>query len=102
MRRTLRFFGFFLWTLAGFHPVFAQLPPIQSDPLGPVKTIQGAGACSATETSSCAQAAAKILPLVMGPSPMEENLRRLTDEIGGRVTGSPGMAKAVEGGVGAV
>jgi carboxypeptidase Q len=27
---------------------------------------------------------------------MEENLRRLTDEIGGRVTGSPEMAKAVE------
>jgi hypothetical protein len=29
---------------------------------------------------------------------MEENLRRLTDEIGGRVTGSPEMAKAVEWG----
>lgn len=27
---------------------------------------------------------------------MEENLRRLTDEIGGRVSGSPEMAKAVE------
>lgn len=27
---------------------------------------------------------------------MEENLRRLTDEIGGRVTGSPQMAEAVE------
>jgi carboxypeptidase Q len=32
----------------------------------------------------------------MGPSPLEENLRRLTDEIGGRVSGSPQMAKAVE------
>src|SRR5260370_2013578 len=37
----------------------------------------------------------------MGPSPLEENLRRLTDEIGGRVTGSPQMAKAVEWGGGA-
>jgi hypothetical protein len=37
----------------------------------------------------------------MGSSPLEENLRRLTDEIGGRVTGSPEMAKAVEWGVGA-
>jgi len=37
----------------------------------------------------------------MGPSPLEENLRRLTDEIGGRVTGSPEMAKAVQWGVGA-
>lgn len=27
---------------------------------------------------------------------MEENLRRLTDEVGGRVTGSPQMAKAVD------
>jgi carboxypeptidase Q len=52
-------------------------------------------ACSATE-SSCSAAAAKILPQIMGPSPLEENLRRLTDEIGGRVTGSPEMAKAVE------
>src|SRR6266849_11018530 len=32
----------------------------------------------------------------MEPSPLEENLRRLTDEVGGRVTGSPEMAKAVE------
>src|SRR5438874_3925872 len=38
-----------------------------------------------TEASSCAQVAAKLLPIVMGPSPMEENLRRLTDGIGGRV-----------------
>ena len=32
----------------------------------------------------------------MGPSPLEENLRRLTDEVGGRVSGPPRMAKAVE------
>jgi carboxypeptidase Q len=32
----------------------------------------------------------------MGLSPLEENLRRLTDEIGGRVTGSPEMSKAVD------
>src|SRR5260221_6868977 len=35
----------------------------------------------------------------MGESPLQENLRRLTDGIGGRVTGSPEMAKAVEWGV---
>src|SRR5207248_11259877 len=58
--------------------------------------------CSTTEASSCAEAAAKVLPIVMGLSPLEENLRRLTDEIGGRVTGSPEMAKAGEGGVGAL
>jgi carboxypeptidase Q len=61
-----------------------------------VPPLQGASGCSATEVSSCAEAAAKILPQVLGPSPMEENLRRLTDEIGGRVTGTPQMAKAVD------
>jgi hypothetical protein len=61
-----------------------------------VQPVQGTGACSATEISSCAEAAAKILPQVLGPSTMEENLRRLTDEVGGRVTGSPQMAKAIE------
>jgi len=76
--------------------LFAQLPPVKTDPLPPTETIQGSGACSATEPSSCAQAAAKITPIVMGDSPLGENLRRLTDDIGGRVTGSPEMAKAVE------
>jgi carboxypeptidase Q len=82
-------------------PLCAQLPPVKSDPLQTAPGVQKEAACSATEASSCAAAASKILPLVMGPSPMEENLRRLTDEIGGRVSGSPEMAKAVEWGVGA-
>src|SRR5277367_3206310 len=73
----------------------AQLPRAK-DPLSPPPSAQSAAACSATDASSCAQAAAKILPQVMGPSPMEENLRRLTDEIGGRVTGTPEMARAIE------
>jgi len=78
--------------------VFASSSPAQlkTDPLGkPLQGVQGV-ACSVTESSSCAEAAAKILPQVMGPSPMAENLRRLTDEVGGRVTGSPEMAKAVD------
>jgi carboxypeptidase Q len=79
--------------------VFAQLPPVKSDPLHPTQMIQGSGACSATEPSSCAQAAAKITPIVMGESPLEANLRRLTDEIGGRVSGSPEYAKAVQWGI---
>src|SRR5277367_2939230 len=78
----------------------AQLPPVK-DSLNPIQSSQSPAACSTTDASSCAQAAAKILPQVMGPSPMEENLRRLTDEVGGRVTGSPEMAKAVEWAVGA-
>jgi carboxypeptidase Q len=79
----------------------AQLQPQKNDPLSKLQPPQGAAACSATELSSCAEAAAKILPQVMGDSPMAENLRRLTDEVGGRVTGSPQMAKAVEWGVAA-
>src|SRR6202790_5186052 len=74
--------------------VCAQLPPLKPDTLGNTHGQTSAG-CSATE-SSCAEAAAKILPQVLGPSPLEDNLRRLTDEVGGRVTGSPQMAKAVE------
>jgi carboxypeptidase Q len=79
--------------------VIAQLPPAKTDPLRPPQGISGTTACSATESSACAQVAAKIMPMVMGESPLQENLRKLTDEIGGRVSGSPEMSKAVEWGV---
>jgi len=91
--RTLFFLALSLCLVAS-SPAFGQLKA-NKDPLAPGQANAAAG-CSATDASSCAQAAAKILPLVMGPSPLEENLRRLTDEVGGRVTGSPQMAKAVE------
>jgi carboxypeptidase Q len=87
------------YLLAGFLPAVAQIPAPKTDSLHPGAAGQGVPGCSATEASSCAQAAAKITPIVMGESPLEENLRRLTDGIGGRVTGSPEMAKAVEWGV---
>src|SRR5271165_2799135 len=90
-------FGQFLFASVGF----SQLPPAKTDPLRPPQGISGTAACSATESSACAQAAAKIIPIVMGDSPLAENLRKLTDEIGGRVSGSPEMAKAVEWGVAA-
>jgi carboxypeptidase Q len=85
----------FLCLIASLPPASAQLPPAKKDALSPAQSSQAAG-CSTVEASACAQAAAKILPIVMGTSPMEENLRRLTDEIGGRVTGTPEMTKAVE------
>jgi carboxypeptidase Q len=90
--------AFLSWTALTMG-VAAQLPPIKTDPLHPVQMVQGAGLCSAKEPSSCAQAAAKITPIVMGESPLEGNLRRLTDEIGGRVSGSPEYARAVQWGV---
>src|SRR5260370_6465846 len=80
---------------------FAQLPPANTGVLRPPQGTPGTAACSATESSACAQAAAKIIPIVMGDSPLQENLRKLTDEVGGRVSGSPEMAKAVEWGVAA-
>lgn len=95
MRCARIFFAFLLLYFITLLSASAQFPPAK-DSLTPAQSGQSAAACSATDASSCAQAAAKIVPLVMGPSPMEENLRRLTDEIGGRVSGSPEMAKAVE------
>ena len=77
----------------------AQLAPAQTDALSKLQASQNAAACSATDASSCAQAAGKLMPLILGDSPMIENLRRLTDEIGGRVTGTPEMAKAVQWGI---
>jgi carboxypeptidase Q len=99
-RRVILIVSLFLGLVAALLPASAQLPPPKKDALSPAQNSQAAG-CSTAEASSCAQAAAKILPIVMGSSPMEENLRRLTDEIGGRVTGTPEMAKAVAWGVAA-
>lgn len=88
-----------LYFVLSLLPAFSQLPPAKKDPLAPAQSA--AAGCSTADASSCAQVTAKLLPLILGPSPMEENLRRLTDEIGGRVTGTPEMAKAVEWGVAA-
>ncbi|MGC1418227.1 MAG: M20/M25/M40 family metallo-hydrolase [Candidatus Acidiferrum sp.] len=95
MRHSKTLFASLLLNFCASITASAQLPPV-TDSLSSAQSGQNAAACSATDASSCAQAAAKILPQVLGPSPMEENLRRLTDDIGGRVTGSPEMAKAVE------
>jgi hypothetical protein len=100
-RRAIFIASLLFYILTPLLPLQAQLPPAKKDPLSFAQGAQGKTGCSTTEASSCAEAAAKILPIVMGSSPLEENLRRLTDEIGGRVTGTPEMAKAVEWGVAA-
>ena len=43
--------------------------------------------------------AARIIQAALRPSPIESNLRRLTDEIGGRVPGTPAMQRALDWGV---
>jgi len=86
--------------VAGFAltAVRAQAHPPQTDPLAKIRTAaaQNVGpTCSATDASLCAEASPKIIASALGPSPLYENLRRLTDEIGGRQTGSPAMTRAI-------
>ena len=69
------------------------LPPVKK-PFQP-KVPQGTAGCSINATS-CADVAPLIIKNVLGPSPLEKNLRELTDTIGGRVTGSPAAEKAVD------
>jgi hypothetical protein len=73
----------------------AQLPPVNTN-IGPKPPV-GTGACSVEK--SCEDIAPDIIRSALGVSPLEANLRRLTDEIGGRLTGSPAADKAVGWGV---
>ena len=41
----------------------------------------------------------KIIQAALEPSPPQENLRRLTDEIGGRFPGTPAIERAVQWGM---
>ena len=78
--------------------VSAQLSNAESDPLARIRAAAQANtqACSATGESLCEQVAPTIIANAMGESPLAENLRRLTDEVGGRVTGTPAAARAVQ------
>lgn len=51
--------------------------------------------------TSAQDSAHQIVTEALKPSPLETNLRRLTDEIGGRVPGTAAMRKAVDWGVAA-
>ncbi|HEV2385698.1 MAG TPA: M20/M25/M40 family metallo-hydrolase [Candidatus Acidoferrales bacterium] len=71
------------------------LPPISQPPaIGP-QVPSGTGGCSVT-TPDCAQVAPAIVRSALGASPLSKNLRTLTDVVGGRVTGSPSAARAVD------
>jgi carboxypeptidase Q len=71
---------------------FGQNTSINPPP-GFGRVPQGAGACSVEK--SCADLAPLMIQSALGPSPLEENLRTLTDSVGGRVTGSPAAGRAV-------
>jgi Zn-dependent M28 family amino/carboxypeptidase len=59
-------------------------------------TAVAAGPPPEQETNSAA-----IIGRALAPSPLAEDLRRLTDEVGGRVSGTPAMARAVDWAMGA-
>ena len=77
-------------------PVSAQIPPVPPPPLS-VQAPKGVGAC--VEGKPCAELAPALIESATGPSPLAENLRYLTDVIGGRVTGSVAADRAVIWGV---
>ncbi len=97
-RRALLVLFLPLCFLASLLLSLAQLPPVPPAPLQN-RAPQGQGSCSANSPTSCEEIAPKIIASALGPSLMEENLRRLTDFVGGRVTGSPAMARGVSWGV---
>ncbi|MDE3137207.1 MAG: M20/M25/M40 family metallo-hydrolase [Acidobacteriota bacterium] len=71
-----------------------QLPNIgAAGQLGPKPPV-GSGGCSVT-APTCADVAPGIIQRALGASPLEGNLRHLTDVIGGRVTGSAAEEQAV-------
>jgi carboxypeptidase Q len=69
----------------------AQIPPVKPAPLAK-QVPQGGGACSIEK--SCAEIAPQMEQTAMGASPLEENLRYLSDSIGGRVTGTAAADRA--------
>jgi carboxypeptidase Q len=70
----------------------AQLAPIKPPSGWPQVPTSTAG-CSVEK--SCAELAPTMIQNALGPSPLEANLRYLTDTIGGRVTGSSEADQAV-------
>ncbi len=69
----------------------AQVSPI--NPPSGWKAPNGAGTCSVGK--SCADLAPAMMQSALGASPLEKNLRYLTNTIGRRVTGSPEAKRAV-------
>ncbi len=55
--------------------------------------------CILSAAQSQPNDASRIIHIALQPSPLQSNLERLTDEIGGRVPGTPAMQNAIEWGV---
>jgi carboxypeptidase Q len=70
----------------------AQISPVDP-PAFPKQVPRGEGVCSIH--TSCPDLAPTMIQSALGVSPLEENLRYLSDSIGGRVSGSPAADRAV-------
>src|ERR1700736_4213006 len=57
---------------------------------------------SALITANAQEPADRLISEALKPSSIEANLQRLTDQVGGRVPGTPAMQKAVDWGVAAL
>jgi carboxypeptidase Q len=71
----------------------AQVIPKQKTPLSKLKPPSGGAVCEPGK--SCSEIAPVVIRSAEGASPLAENLRYLTDTIGGRVSGSAAADKAV-------
>jgi carboxypeptidase Q len=55
--------------------------------------------CLAATPAAETDDSSRIIQSALAPSSLETNLRRLTDEVGGRIPGTPAMQRAIEWGV---
>jgi carboxypeptidase Q len=90
MRKIVVEFGLAVLLGAMAGPAMGQLPAEKPAPFSQMP--QGQGACAVGNT--CADVAPGIIARAQGPGPIEENLRQLTDVIGGRMTGSAAANQA--------
>ncbi|HEV2341328.1 MAG TPA: M20/M25/M40 family metallo-hydrolase [Candidatus Acidoferrales bacterium] len=83
----------FVLGLSGLSQTALAQLPAPKKPFEP-QVPQGTAGCRVDVP--CAVVAPKIIAGALGASPLENNLRQLTDVIGGRVTGSAAAEKAVD------
>ena len=58
--------------------------------------LAGAAAPAPAPVGAPVGAAARLIGVLLGPSPLEADLRRLTDEIGGRMSGTEANRRPIE------
>lgn len=93
MRLTFALLTALIGALGVERVTYAQIIPKPAQPLSKQAPPSGPGVCGPGK--SCAEIAPVVIQSALGASPLEENLRYLTDVIGGRVSGSAAADRAV-------